>query len=418
MSANTYAGTMQYKLIYIYSAPIEDHKGWLKIGEHAFESASSPQQLPPNCEELNNHARARIRQQTGTYMGAYELLHTELAVRPVRLLDGTEMTAPFGDSAVHEVLDRSGYSRRRFFETGRPSEWFDVTLAPAIAAIRAVKDGRNVLTAAEKGEPEQPTLFDGQDDPAPVFPKITLRDEQKDCIRKTKTVFHRSDKMLWDCKMRFGKTVTAYSLVKDVGYQKVLVVTHRPAVVDGWRSDFDLIFHGEDRVFLTKANIKTADRFTAADASIDAENDRKLNNLAQSGTPFVYFASMQDLRGSKLVGGTFEKNRAVFSMDWDLIIYDEAHEGTQTELGQAVQAKLEEPKDGRSPKKVLQLSGTPYNLLNQYENDDVYSWDYVMEQRKKREWADQHPGDHNPYADLPELRICTKSARWSKHSDG
>ena len=27
------------------------------------------------------------------------------------------------------------------------------------------------------------------------------------------------------------------------------------------------------------------------------------------------------------------KNRAVFAMDWDLIIYDEAHEGTQTEIG-------------------------------------------------------------------------------------
>lgn len=411
MSNSIYEGTMQYKLIYIYSVPYEDHNGYLKIGEHSFSSPNSPAQLPPNCDELNQNARVRIRQQTGTAGVQYHLLHTELAWKQIRLQDGSVWPVTFGDGDVHDVLNRSGYDVHKFQESGRDSEWYKVSLEPAIAAIRAVKEGRNVLTAAEKGEPEQPSIFVEPDVAAPVYPVIKLRDEQKDCIRKTRAIFRRSDKMLWDCKMRFGKTVTSYSLIKEVGYQKVLVVTHRPAVVDGWRSDFDLIFHGEDRAFLTKANIKTADRFTAADASIDAENDRKLNNLAQSGTPFVYFASMQDLRGSKLVGGNFEKNRAVFSMDWDLIIYDEAHEGTQTELGQAVQAKLEEPKAGRAPKKVLQLSGTPYNLLNQYENDNVYSWDYVMEQRKKREWADQHPGDHNPYADLPELRICTFDLR-------
>lgn len=63
--------------------------------------------------------------------------------------------------------------------------------------------------------------------------RIILRDEQRACITKTKRVFKDSDHMLWDCKMRFGKTVTAYSLVKEMDYQKVLVVTHRPAVVDG-----------------------------------------------------------------------------------------------------------------------------------------------------------------------------------------
>ena len=151
-------------------------------------------------------------------------------------------------------------------------------------------------------------------------PKIILREEQQACIDKTKRVFNRGDRMLWDCKMRFGKTITAYSLVKNMGYKKVLVVTHRPAVVDGWRTDFSLIFQ-DDHVFLTKANIKEEDRFTAADASIDAENDRMLKNLADAGTPFVYFASMQDLRGSKIAGGKFDKNIGVFSMDWDLICH-------------------------------------------------------------------------------------------------
>ena len=42
---------------------------------------------------------------------------------------------------------------------------------------------------------------------------------------------------------------------------------------------------------------------------------------------------MQDLRGSDQVGGNFDKNSIIFKIDWDFVIIDEAHEGTQTEIG-------------------------------------------------------------------------------------
>ena len=412
MNDQIYYGTAQYNLIYIFAIHDEAHEGYLKIGETSFSSSSSYKQLTANCDELNHNAHNRIKQYTKTALTKYELLYTELARKQVQLSDGTIESAAFSDHDVHEVLDRSGYDVHKFYDTERDSEWYKVTLGPAIAAIKAVKQGRNVLTQAEKDGGTENLQGSRAEEITTVSPKsrIILREEQNDCITKTREVFARNDRMLWDCKMRFGKTVTAYSLVKVMNYQKVLVVTHRPAVVDGWRSDFVLIFD-DDRVFLTKSNIKESDRFTSEDATIDAENDRQLSNLILSGTPFVYFASMQDLRGSKLAGGKFEKNRGVFAMDWDLIIYDEAHEGTQTELGMSVQKILEEPKEGKAPKKVLQLSGTPYNILSQYEDDNVYYWDYVMEQRSKREWDNKHPGDHNPYADLPELRICTFDLR-------
>src|SRR5690606_32040416 len=76
---------------------------------------------------------------------------------------------------------------------------------------------------------------------------------------------------------------------------------------------------------------------------------------------YVYFASMQDLRGSELVGGNFDKNDKIFATSWDLIIVDEAHEGTQTELGKAVMKELVKPDT-----KVLRLSGTPFNLLDDF----------------------------------------------------
>ena len=267
MNEQIYAGTAQYNLIYIFSIPDDAHRGYLKIGEHSFSSPSSYKQLTDNCDELNQNAHARIRQYTKTALVQYELLHTELARIQIRLADGTIESASFSDHNVHEVLDRSGYDVHKFYDTDRDSEWYKVSLAPAIAAIKAVKMGRNVLTAEEKaGGAIANSVAETSNLPGCFGkPKIILRDEQKDCIEKTRKVFSSGDRMLWDCKMRFGKTITAYSLVKKIGYQKVLVVTHRPAVVDGWKSDFDLIF-SDNRVFLTKANIKESDRFTAEES--------------------------------------------------------------------------------------------------------------------------------------------------------
>ena len=111
---------------------------------------------------------------------------------------------------------------------------------------------------------------------------------------------------------------------------------------------------------------------------------------------------MQDLRGSELVGGNFDKNNEVFATAWDCIIVDEAHEGTQTELGKAVMQELTKDKT-----KILRLSGTPFNLLDDFKEDEIYTWDYVMEQRAKASWDELHFGDPNPYASLPTMNIYT-----------
>ena len=75
-------------------------------------------------------------------------------------------------------------------------------------------------------------------------------------------------------------------------------------------------------------------------------------DLILSGKKFIYFASMQDLRGSGSVGGKFNKNDDVFNTDWDLLIVDEAHEGTQTELGQNVIKTILESKV-KTPKSLM-----------------------------------------------------------------
>lgn len=391
-----YEAAFKYKLIYIMAIYDDDHEGYLKIGDATLASTLGPSQLPPNCELLNTAAHERIKKYTKTALTSYKLLYTELALRFTKMADGTGMPNPFRDEDIHDVLARSGYLCKRFPDTDRDSEWYAVNLKTAVNAINAYKEGRTVLSASEK-------VCASTKPGHSIQKKIELRQEQKTAVKRTIQVFHSNDRMLWDCKMRFGKTVSAYELIRKAKFQKTIVVTHRPVVEKGWQEDHDLIFGLESKhIFVTKKINSSSYEY---DASIDSENDRILRNYACMGTYFAYFASMQDLRGSKRAGGKLDKNNAVFEIDWDLIIYDEAHEGTQTDLGQTVQTLLETPKNGKTPK-ILSLSGTPYNLIGQYE-ENVYTWDYVMEQRRKREFAEQYPDLHNPYADLPEMRIYT-----------
>lgn len=376
--------TFSLKLIYIFSMPYDTHKGLLKIGEATLTTNKMPDSLVPNCHELNQAALARIKSYTDTASVSFTLLHTEIAIKSVG-----GYTFTFKDKDVHKVLMNSGIHKvQPNGATGE--EWFATTLDVAKNAIKAVKEGKSSLSANESQSQEEPIV------------KIDFRDEQIDAVEKTLKAFKSSNEMLWYAKMRFGKTLTALEVVRRMQCRKVIIVTHRPVVSDGWGTDFKKIFYPGSSEHDYSFVCKTTDSAYVFDEKTDSENDLKIKKLDADGTYFIYFASIQDLRGSQLVGGNFNKNNAVFNLDWDLIIIDEAHEGTQTELGGNVVKLLR-----KSSTKLLALSGTPFNLLSQYDEDHVYTWDYVMEQRKKNEWDLVHQGDHNPYAELPKMHIYT-----------
>ena len=383
---DNYKPTARYNLIYVFAIHDEKHKDILKIGKASLHSHLSWKQLPPNCEELNYAARRRIDQETKTALVDYELLYTELAVYEMKMGDGVVQLATFIDTDVHDVLYHSDYHSIKFKESGVDSEWFKVDLETVKNAIWAVKNGVYAINKVS----ETPN-------PVPNRPAIFLRKEQEENVKKTIEIFKTHDEMLWNCKMRYGKTVTAYELIKRQKYQKVIVVTHRPAVEDGWDSDHKLIFAGTNHKFEIKKSVSN----DIYDAAIDEENDRVLSELVNSGVPFTYFASMQDLRGSIRVGGKFNKNNFVFDTAWDLVIVDEAHEGTQTPLGDSVIKALR--KDGT---KLLLLSGTPYNIIDGFDKN-IYSWTYVDEQKAKAKWEIEHPNEKNPYAELPQMNILT-----------
>ena len=362
-----FTSSLKLKLIYVFRINDTAHHGCLKIGEATCED-ENVFGLSPNSKALNEAARKRINQYTQTAGIAYDLLYTELTVYNRGGLRS------FNDKEVHNVLERSGIKKKVFDTVNKANEWFITDLETVKRAIAAVKEGRSSLSSAEVTREYSPIVF---------------RPEQQEAISKTKKQFKKGNQMLWNAKMRFGKTLSALQVVKDIEFQRTLILTHRPVVDAGWFEDFGKIFYDrKDFAYGSKNN---------------GESYSSLERRAEShGLHYVYFASMQDLRGSELVGGNFDKNNEVFATDWDLIIVDEAHEGTQTELGKAVMGELV-----KEQTKVLRLSGTPFNLLDDFKEDEIYTWDYVMEQRAKMSWDELHFGDPNPYASLPTLNIYT-----------
>ena len=227
---------------------------------------------------------------------------------------------------MHKVFERSNIKKHIFDTQNKANEWYQTNLGTVKNAISAVKANRQSLLSNEITTTHDPIIF---------------RPEQLKAIHDTKAQFRKGDRMLWNAKMRFGKTLTALQVAKEMGYKKTIILTHRPVVSDGWYEDFGKIFYDTDYVFGSKTK------------------GEKIQNLIDTDKSFVYFASMQDLRGSQAVGGKFDKNDEIFLIDWDYVVIDEAHEGTLTKLGQAV---IDEICNQTNKPKILRLSGTPFNL--------------------------------------------------------
>ena len=361
----TFESSLKPRLIYVFAIADKQHEGSLKIGETTLGDDIGAALPPSNSEILNQAAKARIDQYTKTAGISYELLHTELTF----YIRGGQICS-FNDKQVHNVLERSGVKRKEFKGA---TEWYSCDLETVKRAITAIKEGKESLGAGEVTHTENP---------------IILRPEQKTAVERTLKQFRKGNQMLWNAKMRFGKTLCALRVAKEMGAVRTIIITHRPVVDASWFEDFGKTFYDRPEWHYGSHN--------------KGESFASLQRLASQGKKYVYFASMQDMRGSKEVGGKFDKNNEVFSTAWDLVIVDEAHEGTQTELGKAVLEQL----IGKNTK-TLRLSGTPFNLLDDHKEEEVFTWDYVMEQQAKTDWEINHLGDVNPYASLPAIHIYT-----------
>ena len=361
--------TAERKFIYVQtvdnaSGQFPAFDGTYKVGEGTVPEDEVEGDWSPNSSFLRKLAPKRIKQYMKTSGLPFMLGWVELAYRK------SDKTW-FHDYDVHNVLRRSGIKHAELLEG---NEWFDTDLETAKSAIQAVKDGREYINESV----EEKTA-------------VVLRPEQEEAVAKTRQAFKTKNTMLWNAKMRFGKTLTALQLVKEEGFQKVLIMTHRPVVSDSWFEDFKKMMMNQEGYEYGSVT-----------------QGSSLESLKKGKKPFVYFASIQLLRHNNA-----QTNLSQFAeVDWDLILIDEAHEGTQTQLSELVMEQLVKDKT-----KVLELSGTPFNLLDKFEEDQVYTWDYTMEQTAKLKWSLEKPNEPNPYEKLPKVSMYTFEMKNKKFLD-
>ncbi len=360
----------------------------------------------------------------------------------------------FRDHAVHEVLRNSGYlnvnsNRKRLdtdekivqsllesefsmeknsLESKAGKEWFmidtddgDIEAAVAVVdkAVNAVKEGRTIILKEKYS--------------------FSMRDEQRACCEQTANYIksHESDgaptRFLWNCKMRFGKTFTAYQLALAMGWKRILVLTFKPVVIDSWRTD--LLNHKDfdDWQFIDKDT-----------ANEDIITDKKTVAFYSFQYLMTGNDSNKTMTHKDVEKGAKTRNKIVEAIggEWDCVILDEYHFGAWRHISKLLKSDYisqeekqelkniqdeneqfdEENNDlsarfsieglrkaGFNSHNYLYLSGTPFRAMTtgEFGAEQIYSWTYLDEQKKKVEEYEKHSEKYKQYEWLPNVDLYT-----------
>jgi hypothetical protein len=362
--------------IYAYSIGDAAHKRQLKVGQ------------------TTRDVKQRVAEQVKT--AAIKNYKIELD-EPAEGDDGSI----FSDHEVRAALVKKGFENVEL-------EWMRCS----------VQDVRTVLTELRTGQRFTGTHHE----------TFAMRREQAEAVTKTHAYFHsiwKEDmhavpRFLWNAKMRFGKTFTAYQLARKLGAKRVLVVTFKPAVEDAWQTDLEFHVDFDGWQYLSRSN-------GSDPTQIDSRK------------PVVYFGSFQDLLGHDAAGNIKPKNEWLHMVNWDLVVFDEYHFGAWRENAKELfegeeesvakkeanfeyapgleglnedLAVLSEQETEFLPittKAYLYLSGTPFRALatGEFIEEQIFNWTYTDEQRAKEEFASTNPGQRSPYGALPQMRLLT-----------
>ncbi|MBD5278568.1 MAG: DEAD/DEAH box helicase family protein, partial [Bacteroides sp.] len=377
----------QTRILYVLKVNDRKHAGLLKIGEIFVEESEAREY--EELDMLKDLVKEKLDMTTWAQELNYEVV----------LAESTTYSSVKGDDCykartIIDILSDSGYSPQYLKSNEKKLDlWMPVKLSQVNEAIESAKSGRKTIEGK----------------PMPGHKPIDFRPEQKEAINAAIDKFSTKTgrKFLWNAKMRFGKTLSALEVARRLGetdpkkpnrplVKTVLIVTHRPVVDRGWRDDFYKIFF--DQLDTYKYGSRNLNEHGSVGDFYSLTKD------VEKGKRLVFFVSMQFLRLSNLVGGGNDDplKRDIMNYAWDMVVVDEAHEGTKTLRGQNVIERLK--KDNTV---MLSLSGTPFNLYDDFKEEEIYTWDYVKEQRAKVQWEEEHYGDPNPYAELPHMNLFT-----------
>lgn len=362
--------------IYAYSIDDKAHAGMLKIGQ------------------TTRDVKQRVAEQLKT--AAIKNYSIEIESEAIRD-DGTV----FSDYEVRTKLIQKKFINPTL-------EWISCSVNDVKTVIAEIKTGQKLSGTRHES--------------------FGMRDEQSSAVDKTYDYFHSiwkedansAPRFLWNAKMRFGKTFSAYQLAKKLKCKKILVVTFKPAVEDAWQTDLENHVDFEGWQYLSRAA---------------GGDPTKIEN----SNPFIYFGSFQDLLGRDSNGSIKVKNEWLHVINWDLVIFDEYHFGAWRETAKELFASeeeriIKEEAKQENTKKInikiadfseplekeinflpittrayLYLSGTPFKALSSGEfiEEQIFNWTYTDEQRAKENFAKKFPNKSSPYAALPQMRLLT-----------
>ena len=343
-----------YPQIYSYILPDRhQNDGWQKIGY---------------TERKDAKIRIREQNETASHKEPYDIKW----IRPARKNNNKW----FKDHELHRYYQQNAIPK----DKGHGTEWFYFNGTPerSIELFEAFCQDRFVDSNGKKF--------------------YILRPEQEDAVEQTLEYAERNQttdfknpnekaEFLWNAKPRFGKTLTTYDFMKRFGATKTLIVTNRPAIADSWYNDYKKFIDGYHF-------ISTAD--SIKEKTLTRE---EFNQIEGFGKKQITFLSLQDLKGAKVFGGSFDKLQWVADLEWDLLVIDEAHEAVDTD-------KTDRAFENIKRKFTLHLSGTPFKALaeGKFSSEQIYNWTYLDEQKTKQSELKngQESGDHT---DMPDLRL-------------
>lgn len=344
-------------MIYAYTTPgVPAHDGWTKIGY------------------TERDVDKRIREQTHTANIAYHLEWKKEA----RYMDGSE--GYFDDHDFHDFLIHHGVEREK------GTEWFRID--PKKARQYFYQFAGKDLDDGYANVPQGSTYI--------------LRKEQQEAVAQTLAYYQAGTyprEFLWNAKPRFGKTLTAYDLARQMKATRVLIVTNRPSIANSWLDDFKKFIGWQTGwKFISESDsLKGKEGYISRQQYMEELDEMKNDEIKGE----VAFESLQGLKGSIYFGGQYDKLDWIQKQKWDLLIIDEAHEGVDTYKTDVAFDKIQR-------KFTLHLSGTPFKAIasNKFRADQIFNWSYEDEQEAKANWDENTQGS-NPYGKLPRLNLYT-----------
>ncbi len=356
-----------YPQIYSFILPNRhENDGWQKVGY---------------TERFDADDRIRQEIQTAAFKEYYEKLWSASSVYP----DGHGF---FNDKKLHAFYRQNDIPQsKRQNNGGLGQEWFYFGDNP--------EKSKQLFDAFRAGNYIAPN--------SDAVESYILRDEQEDAVSQTlayalenqTTDFDHPNEdadFLWNAKPRFGKTLASYDFAKRFGAKQVLIITNRPSIANSWYDDYKKFIDGYYFISTTDSlkNRRTLSREEFINRNNPSSDDKQIT-----------FLSLQDLKGGRRFGGKFNKLDWVTELNWDLLIFDESHEASDTDKTLDALEKIKR-------RFSLYLSGTPFKALanNRFHKEQIFNWTYLDEQKKKK--VEITSGDENgPHTNLPDMRLFT-----------